>query len=319
MRNHTATHLMHAALRKVLGDHVKQSGSYVGPDRLRFDFSHHQPMTPQEVFTVERIVNDAILENTPVTSEEMDIESARKSGAMALFGEKYADKVWVVSIGDFSKELCGGTHVQQVSQIGPFFITLETGIASGVRRIEAITGREATKYMLEAREFRQQTANLVGQPVADALEGVRRFKEDNIALQKELKRTKEAMFAGNASSVGNQETIGPIEFVTHVFGETDRDTMSAWVDSQKEADRPLVAIGIGEVNGKNTYVAAASLAAVKQYKINVGMLTKKLLPAFGGRGGGKPTYAQGSTADGTVPHSVFEKARTMLNEIKDLK
>ncbi|MCK4632069.1 MAG: alanine--tRNA ligase, partial [candidate division Zixibacteria bacterium] len=147
-RNHTATHLAHKALRDVLGTHVKQSGSYVGPDRLRFDFSHHQPMTPGEIQRVEQIVNEQILKADAVDTNEMNIDEAKKSGATALFGEKYDDVVRVVSIADFSKELCGGTHVTNTSQIGPFFITLETGIASGVRRLEAITGREAIKLML---------------------------------------------------------------------------------------------------------------------------------------------------------------------------
>jgi len=151
MRNHTATHLAHAALRQVLGDHVRQSGSYVGPDRLRFDFSHHQPMTPDEIAQVERIVNGQILRGVYVSTEIKDVGEAKKSGAMALFGEKYADKVRVVSVPGFSKELCGGTHVDNVAQIGPFFITLETGIASGVRRLEAVTGREAQKLMLQAK------------------------------------------------------------------------------------------------------------------------------------------------------------------------
>ncbi|MCH9024296.1 MAG: alanine--tRNA ligase, partial [candidate division Zixibacteria bacterium] len=134
MRNHTATHLAQAALRKVLGTHVRQSGSYVGPDRLRFDFSHHQPMTPEEIRQVEEIVNGEIIKGTCVNTELMPLAKAKKTGAMALFGEKYADKVRVVSIDEFSKELCGGTHVENVGQIGPFIITLETGVASGVRR-----------------------------------------------------------------------------------------------------------------------------------------------------------------------------------------
>ena len=147
MRNHTATHLTHAALREVLGEHIKQSGSYVGPDRLRFDFSHFQPMTDLEISRVEEIVCRHIMQSSKVTTVEMDIEDAKKSGAMALFGEKYSDRVRVVSVNDFSKELCGGTHVDNLSQIGKFFITSETGVASGVRRLEAISGRAAQQYI----------------------------------------------------------------------------------------------------------------------------------------------------------------------------
>jgi len=164
MRNHTATHLAHAALRKVLGDHVKQSGSYVGPDRLRFDFSHHQPMTPDEIAKVEQIVNEHILNGTDVATKEMPVDEAKKAGATALFGEKYGDTVRVVSVADFSMELCGGTHVTNTAQIGPFFITVETGIASGVRRMEAITGREAHTKMFEQKSFVSEVSRVVNRP-----------------------------------------------------------------------------------------------------------------------------------------------------------
>ncbi|MDD3731925.1 MAG: alanine--tRNA ligase [candidate division Zixibacteria bacterium] len=184
MRNHTATHLMHAALRQVLGDHVKQSGSYVGPDRLRFDFSHHQPMTDDEIARVEEMVNAEILKGKTVATDIMDINDAKKSGAMALFGEKYGDKVRGVSVPGFSKELCGGTHVENISQIGPFFIVLETGIASGVRRIEAITGREAVRYMLANKKFRGDISAIVGRPEAEVLAGIAQLKEDCQVLQK---------------------------------------------------------------------------------------------------------------------------------------
>ena len=190
MRNHTATHLAHAALRQVLGKHIKQSGSYVGPERLRFDFSHHQPMTPDEIRQVENIVNNEILKGHKVSTKEMDVDEAKKSGATALFGEKYGDKVRVVSIDKFSMELCGGTHVANISQIGPFFITFETGIASGVRRLEAITGEAAIKYMLDAKKFRREVAETIGRSEAEAQKAVSKLAENNKSQQKEIKRLK---------------------------------------------------------------------------------------------------------------------------------
>ncbi len=314
MRNHTATHLTHAALRKVLGEHIRQSGSYVGPDRLRFDFSHHQPMTPEEIQAVEEIVNEQILKGSNVDKKEMPVEEAMSSGAMALFGEKYGDTVRVVSVGDFSKELCGGTHVDNVNQIGPFFITLETGIASGVRRLEAITGREAIKYMLSAKQFQQQVSSIVGRTEADAVEGVRQLQETNLALQKEIKKVKAEMFAGARQTIGEESAVGPVSVITHDFGETDRDVMAGWIDAQKARNEAVVAFGLGMVNGKVTYMASASHSAVTQLHINVGKLSKQMLPQFGGRGGGKSSFAQGSVAQGTKPQELFDAARLIIKK-----
>jgi len=312
MRNHTVTHLTQAALRLVLGNHIKQSGSYVGPDYMRFDFSHHQPMTPDEIREVERIVNDEILRGWPVKTEVMDIESAKKTGAMALFGEKYSDTVRVVSVDKFSKELCGGTHVQNVAQIGPFFITLETGIASGVRRIEAITGRKAIEYMLDAKQFRDEVASITGRSEKDALDGVLKLRENNSELQKEIKKVKAEMFAGGGQTVGTEEKIGDVVLITHDFGDTDRDVMSGWTDNQKARADAVVAVALGTVGGKAVYIASASDKAVSGHKINVGSISKEVLPKFGGRGGGKPMFAQGSVADGTDPSALFDAVKATL-------
>ena len=311
-RNHTATHLAQAALRKVLGDQVKQSGSYVGPDRLRFDFSHHQPMTQEEIRQVENLVNEQVLKGTDVTTDVMPIEEAKKTGAMALFGEKYGDTVRVVSVPGFSKELCGGTHVKNTAQIGPFFITLETGIASGIRRIEAISGREAIKFMLDAKQFRREVSSIIGRPEADALKGIEQMREENSALQKELKKVKSEMFSGGGKSVGEETRLGEVTLITHDFGETDKDIMSGWVDVQKAKNQPLVVVALGMVEEKPVYLAAASNAAVSSHKIDVGQISKELLPQFGGRGGGKPGFAQGGVAPGTQTDELFAKVKELL-------
>lgn len=311
MRNHTVTHLTHAALRKVLGPHIKQSGSYVGPDRMRFDFSHHQPMTDEEIAEVEKIVNNEILKNHPVTTNEMDIESAKKTGAMALFGEKYDNTVRVVSMDDFSKELCGGTHVENSAQIGPFFITLETGIASGVRRIEAITGHGAIDYMMKNKAFKLEVAKIVNRPEKEALDGVVQLKETASSLQKEIKKVKAEMFSGSAESIGAEEQLGDIILSSHDFGETDRDIMSGWMDAQKERTQPVVAVALGMVNGKVTFMASATSSALKAGG-DVGKLSKEILPRFGGRGGGKPNFAQGSVAEGTSIEQLTGKFKEIL-------
>ena len=314
MRNHTATHLAHTALRRVLGEHIRQSGSYVGPDRLRFDFSHHQTMTPDEIEQVEKIVNGEILKGGKVETKEMDVEAAKKTGAVALFGEKYGDTVRVVSVEGFSKELCGGTHVDNVSQIGPFFITLETGIASGVRRLEAITGREAIQYMLDAKQFRREAASIIGRTEADALDGIQQLHENSLALQKEIKKVKAGMFAGSARSVGEETTMGHVKVIINNFNETDRDVMAGWIDTQKARHEAVVAFGLGMVNDKMTFMTSGSYAAVSEFHVHVGNLSKQLLPQFGGRGGGKPSFAQGTVAPGTVPEKFFDAARLLLKE-----
>jgi alanyl-tRNA synthetase len=293
MRNHTVTHLTQAALRKVLGDQVKQSGSYVGPDYMRFDFSHHQPMTPDEIRQVEEIVNGEIIKGHPVVTEVMDIETAKKTGAMALFGEKYGNTVRVVSVAAVSKELCGGTHVENTGQIGSFVIVAESGIASGIRRIECITGRKATEYLLSLKQFRHQVSQTVNRPEADALEGVRQLRESHAELQKENKKAKAAMFSGKGAQVGEETKLGGVTLITNNFGETDKDTMTAWVDSVKGKNEPVVAVAVGNIEG-NMVIMAASNKAVVDFKVDVGAITKELLPKFGGRGGGKPGFAQGS-------------------------
>jgi len=312
MRNHTATHLLQAAMRKVLGEHVHQSGSYVGPDRLRFDFSHHQPLTPDEIAQIETLVNEQILKGTDVDTEEMPVEEAKKGGAMALFGEKYGDKVRVVAVPGFSKELCGGTHVNNTAQIGPFFITLETGIASGVRRIEAITGTKAQELMRELKQFRREASSTVGRPESEALAAIRQLKDEHLALQKELKKVKADMFSGGSKSVGEETMIGGLKLVTHDFGETDKDVMAGWIDSQKGRPEPLIVAALGQANGKISFVAAASQAAIANHRIDVGDISKQLLPQFGGRGGGKPAFAQGGVASGSDPAQLFAKMKEII-------
>lgn len=299
MRNHTATHLMHAALRKVLGEHVKQSGSYVGPDRLRFDFSHHQPMTPEEIAEVERLVNEEILKGTSVGTDLMDLDKAKETGAMALFGEKYAEKVRVVSVGGFSKELCGGTHVANVAQIGPFFVTLETGIASGVRRIEAVTGREAQKQMLANKQFVQQVSQSVGRPEAEALDGVTQLRDKNSELQKEVKKLKADLVSGGGGAIGDELKAGNVTIRSNDFGETDRDTMSAFVDSVKGDSSAAVVMAHGVVGEKPAVMFGVSSSAIDKHALKAGDMAKEILTKFGGRGGGRPNFAQGGVAPDT--------------------
>jgi alanyl-tRNA synthetase len=295
MRNHTATHLAHAALRKVLGEHVKQSGSYVGDDKLRLDYSHHQPMSPDEIAEVERLVNEQILKATDVKTDIMAVDEAKKSGAMALFGEKYGETVRVVSVPGFSKELCGGTHVSNTAQIGPFFITVETGIASGVRRLEAITGREAQKLMLDRKKLVLSLSGMFNRPESELLTGVEQLRAENSALQKEIKKLKTELVSGAGVSIGTEMKVGALTLWSHDFGETDKETISAWMDSRKEMNQPVVALGLGITNGKMAVMLAASSVAIEKHSVHAGNLLRDLLSEHGGRGGGKPNFAQGGT------------------------
>lgn len=314
MRNHTVTHLTHAALRKVLGNHIKQSGSYVGPDRMRFDFSHHQPMTDDEIEQVEKIVNNEILKHNTVLTEEMSIDDAKKTGAMALFGEKYEDNVRVVSVDDFSKELCGGTHVDNVSQIGPFFITLETGIASGIRRIEAITGEEAIKYMLDAKSYRREVAGIVGRPESDSLAGIEYLKDQYSSLQKELKKLKAEMFSNKGNSIGEEFEINGLTIVSHNFGETDRDLMESWIDNSTEQNKSVVALAFGIALNKPTFIVAASSTAVGKFNIDSNKIINEVVKKLQGRGGGKPNFAQGTVGANIEYDTVIEYSKEIISK-----
>jgi len=310
MRNHTATHLLHAALRKVLGDHVKQSGSYVGPDKLRFDFSHFNPMTPDEIVEVEGIVNGKILEGYDVATVVDDLEKAKKSGAMAIFGEKYDSKVRVVSISDYSKELCGGTHVQNISHIGPFIITLETAVASGVRRIEAVTGREAVAYMLGNKKTVDKIGHALNRPQEELVDAVGETLKKLLELQKENKKLKAERFSGGTVSVGEDETIDGITFRHHDFGEVEPEAMAGWIDSGKESNQPTISVALGMVDGKRTYMSSASSSA----KVHVGNISREILKELGGRGGGKPNFAQGSVPAEVDAAHVFKVAAEKISD-----
>ncbi len=311
MRNHTATHLLQAALRKVIGDHVRQSGSLVEPDRLRFDFSHFKALTPEEIAEIERIVNEQILAALPVTTVEKPTDEAMKSGAMALFGEKYGDTVRVVSVDDFSQELCGGTHVTNTANIGSFLITSETAIASGVRRIEAVTGRGASMLNRANKKTVDQVGAMLNVPADQVVDALHRLTSTVTELQKENKKLKTERYSGGSNTVGTTETIGKIDFVHWQFGETDQETMSGWVDALKSKSTPIFATAVGAIKGKGTFMAAASQAALDA-GINVGKIIIDSANAVEGRGGGKDSFARGSLPDISFYDKFVLEIRTRL-------
>jgi len=291
---------------------VHQSGSYVGPEKLRFDYSHFQPMTPEEIYRVEEIINNKILEAVPVTTIEDDIDSAKKSGAMAIFGEKYGRRVRVVAVDDFSKELCGGTHVENISQIGPFMITLETGIASGVRRIEAVAGTEAVRRMLAQKKSLEEITNTINRPAEEVSGAVNEMYDKLLELQKENKKLKAEHFSKSAESIGHEKKIGDITLRFHDFGETDLEAMAGWVDSGKGVGYSLISVAIGLSDGKRTYMSSASSA----FRLDVGKFSEEILKLFGGRGGGKQNFARGSLPFDVKADDVFKAVEDKLKENK---
>ncbi len=295
-RNHTATHLLQSALREVLGDHVKQAGSLVSSERLRFDFTHFSAMTNEELRRVEEIVNTFIMQNDDVHAREMAIQEAMESGATALFGEKYGDRVRVVKIGGVSSELCGGTHVQAAGDIGFFKIITETGIAAGVRRIEAQTGTGAMAFVRRLEDEQRKIATLVKAEGGDPVEKIERL----LARQKELQREIETLQARlNAAKSGDLlagvREINGIKVLAVKVDAADPKALRDLADTLKEKLGPGVMLLGSDCDGKAALLVTVSKELTIRYK--AGDIIKKLAPVIGGSGGGKPELAQAGGSD----------------------
>jgi alanyl-tRNA synthetase len=296
--NHSATHLMHAALRQLLGTHVTQKGSLVEPDRLRFDFSHYQPVTLEEQRAVERLVNAQIRANAPAETRLMDYEAAVASGAMALFGEKYDDEVRVLRIGDFSTELCGGTHVERAGDIGLFKIVSEGGVAAGVRRIEAVTGQGALDWVTGTDQMVREVASLVKSGRDDVEDKIRQLIDRSRKLEKELAQAKVKLASGQGDdlSAGAVDVAG-IKVVAARLDGADADSLRVAVD-QLKAKLVAAAIVLATVDGEGKVVLVAGVTPDQAKRIKAGDLVNAVAQQVGGRGGGRPELAQ---AGGTEP------------------
>ena len=291
-KNHSATHLLQKALKTVLGNHVEQKGSLVAPDRLRFDFAHFQAMTAEEMAKVEELVNKEIQAALPVVTEVMNIEEAKKTGAMALFGEKYAEDVRVVSMGDFSKELCGGTHVANTSIIGSFKLVSEAGVAAGVRRIEALTGEGVFAYYKEIENKLAEIAKLVKATPANAVEKVEHLLAEVKALQSENESLKSKAAKDALGDVMNQvvEVNGMKVLATKVDG-VDMNGLRELGDQLKEKIGEGIVVIASNADGKVNLMATATDAAMKA-GAHAGNLIKEIAKLVGGGGGGRPNMAQ---------------------------
>ncbi|HEY9541884.1 MAG TPA: alanine--tRNA ligase [Luteimonas sp.] len=295
--NHSATHLLHAALRQVLGTHVTQKGSLVAPDRLRFDFSHFQPVTAAELAEVERRVNAEIRANHGAEVRHMDMQEALDFGAMALFGEKYGERVRVLRMGDTSTELCGGTHVSRTGDIGLFKIVSEGGVSAGVRRIEAVTGQGALDHVAAEERRLGEAAQLLGGTTAEAADKLRALLEKQKRLERELESLKAKAASGATADLASGAVeVGGIKVLAARLEGFDAKALREAVDRLKQQLGDTVVVLAGASGGKAALVAGVGGAALK--RIKAGELLAHIAGQIGGKGGGRPDLAQGGGEDG---------------------
>ena len=302
-RNHTATHLLHAALRQVLGTHVKQAGSLVAPDRLRFDFVHFAAIPRHAIEQIERIVNEQIYRNTPVQTDVRSTEEAIAGGAMALFGEKYGDRVRVVSVSGFSMELCGGTHVRATGDIGPFLITEEAGVAAGVRRIEAITGAAAVARAQQDRSTLGDIVVALATAPAHVVESVQKLQAEAKRLAREIEQLKmKAALGGSAAKGGPADEpvdVGGIKLITKRVSGLEKSALRGISDSLRDRLGSGVVVLASENDGKVGLIVSVTKDLVG--KVQAGRIVKELAPIVGGSGGGRPDFAE---AGGKEPSKI---------------
>lgn len=315
-KNHSATHLLQKALREVLGTHVEQSGSYVDGERLRFDFSHFAAMTRDELDRVEALVNEKIAENLPVVTEVMSIEDAKKTGAMALFGEKYGEKVRVVRMGDFSVEFCGGTHVASTGMISSFKILSENGVAAGVRRIEALTGNGVMNYYKNLEKTLEEAARLLKTSPASLVEKCGHVTAELKALSSELESMKSKAAKDALGDVMNQvKEIQGVKLLAASVEGVDMNGLRDLGDQLKEKLGDGVVVLLSNLDGKVNMVAMATDGALAK-GAHAGNLIKGIAALVGGGGGGRPNMAQaGGKNPAGIPGAIEEAARVLESQL----
>ncbi len=309
MRNHTATHLVHAALRKVLGTHVAQAGSLVAPNRLRFDFHHFQPVKPEEMAEIERLVNQVVIGDVAITTANLPYKEAIASGAMALFGEKYGDEVRVVSIEDFSRELCGGTHVKRTGEVGAFFVRQETAVAAGVRRIEAVTGEGALDLARRMMDDWASVATLLRVAPHEVEKRVRALIEENEAHQREKKKSESKRAESGASeALASAVDAHGVRFVATTVEAPDVNALRSYGDALRGKLGLGVALVCQSGVEKPVCLIVSSDSAIKERGVKADDLARRVAAELGFRGGGKPHMAQFG-----IPSIVdFERVRDFI-------
>jgi alanyl-tRNA synthetase len=311
MRNHTATHLLHEVLRSVLGDHVKQAGSLVSPERLRFDFTHFSGLEPDEIAAIEEKLTEKILENLPVVTSVMDISAALESGAMALFGEKYGETVRVVGVPGFSSELCGGTHCKATGDIGSFVVTSEGSVASGIRRIEALTGTNAFRYLRDKLSELSMIRSLLR--TDHAYPRIEKLMADLKLLEKELEATKSKGAARDSLAIierGRQ--INGITVVVHRIDGLEQKDLRVLADNIRDR------IGSGVICIASARDGQASILTMVTKdlipRLHAGEILKRIAALAGGRGGGRPDMAQGGTSELERLDKALESVYSLVGE-----
>ena len=313
-KNHSATHLLHAALRRALGAHIKQAGSLVRQDRLRFDYTHFTAPASDEIARVERIVNEAVMENLVVKTEVKDIEDAMSSGAMALFGEKYGDKVRVVSMGEFSQELCGGTHTKATGDIGLFKILSEGGVAAGVRRIEAVTGRGALEHVNRINDELLAVAAALKSPPVELSDKIKKQQDKLRDVERENRKLKEKLFSGKgAGAEAAFVEISGIKVMAEALEGADAEALRSFVDTQKNRLGSAVVVAGSSVEGKA--LITVGVTADLTGRIQAGKVIKEVAAIVGGGGGGRADFAQ---AGGKLPEKLDEAVAAVPEIIKKL-
>lgn len=314
-KNHSATHMLHAALREILGEHVHQSGSYVDDERLRFDFTHFSAMTQEELKKVEDLVNEKIMELYQVSTDEMTLEEARQSGAMALFDEKYGDKVRVVKMSDFSVELCGGTHIENVGKIGLFKIISESGIAAGIRRIEAVTGENALQFIEKKNELLREISEVLRCSEKDIISRLSQQNAEIKEKEKEISILKSKLASGlEEDIINNAKEINGVKVATGILKDLDGDALRELGDKVKDKiGSGLVVLGSSTAD-KVQFLAMATKDAVSK-GVHCGNIIKQIAKIAGGGGGGRPDMAQ---AGGKLPEKLEDAVREVEKIMENL-
>jgi len=314
-RNHTATHLLHAALRQVLGPHVKQAGSLVAPDRLRFDFVHFSAISREQLRNIEQIVNKHILKNTPVETVVKPTQEAMAAGAMALFGEKYGDKVRVVSVPGFSMELCGGTHVHATGDIGLFAIVSESGVAAGTRRIEAITGTESLGMFEANRETIASLTQALNAKPEELAAKIAALQDDAKRLARELQQAKmkAAMGGGGAAAPDEAVDVAGVKLIARQVSGLDREGLRALVDQHRDRLKSGVVVLAAPSDDKVSIVVGVTPDLTK--KVPAGQVVKELAPMVGGKGGGRPDFAEAGGKDASKITEMLAAAKDVIGKL----